>query len=292
MSKGGLLPLVIMDDAQGNCMRKDSGYLYRVLSDGDEDGVKALIKSVFGGFLGGDYWEWKYRRNPDFDPSLVVVAEKDGEVVGCNHWLVRNFKLSDDLVVKAALGADIAVSPKHRRRGIGKSLLLLLRSSKAFKEKKAVISYMYPNPEMINPLYRPAAFYVAAPNLTTRYTKILNWNKLKKRLEKVNRRLRSNQELQAKLSRLDLRLLFHIGGSPPLPLRIGEDGLVIDEAVVENPDVVFRVDLGTLESFGGAKNKTLRLIGAWLRGKLRIKGSLSHMVRLGRNFWIFHEIFG
>ncbi len=279
-----------MDDKQGICLRQDSGYLFRVLKNEDEDSVKALIKRVFSGFLDGDYWEWKYKRNPDFDSSLVVIAEKNGEIVGCNHWLVRDLKLSGDLAVKAVLGADVAVDSRHRRRGIGKSLLLFLRSSKAFKRKKAVISYMYPNPDVINPLYKPAAFYIAAPNLTTRYAKILSWDKVGKRIEKVNRRIRSDRELQAKMSGLRLNVLFQIDGAPPLPLRLAESGLEIDEAVVADPDVVFSVDLGTLLSLGRVKRKVFGLIRAWLSGRLQIKGSLGDLVRLYRNFWFFRDI--
>ena len=72
-----------MDDKQGICLKQDSSYLFRVLKNEDEDSVKALIKRVFSGFLDGDYWEWKYKRNPDFDSSLVVVAERNVKKNGC-----------------------------------------------------------------------------------------------------------------------------------------------------------------------------------------------------------------
>jgi len=271
--------------------QKDPSYLYSVLRTEDEDAVKALVKNVFSGFLEGDYWDWKFKRNPDFDPSLVVVAEKDGAIVGCNHWLVRELRFSSKLKARTILGADIAVDTKHRRQGIGKSLLLFLRSSEAFKEKGAVLSYMFPNPDMINPLYRPAVYYIAAPNKTTRYTKVLNWSKLKKRLEILNRRLSTDNVFKEKMSSLKIKAVFKIGEAPVLPLRIDERGVEVNEAVIENTDVTFRIDLATLQSIGGAKHKTLRLIKAFLQGKLKVTGKLSTIVRLYRNFWIFREIF-
>ena len=273
-------------------MVQNSDYSYRVLKSKDESAVKALVKNAFRGFLEGDYWDWKYKNNPNFDPSLVAVAEKDGEIVGCNHWLVRDLEFSDKLVIKAVLGADITVDQKHRRRGIGKALLLFLRSSKVFKEKNALISYMFPNPEMVNPLYRPSAFYVSAPSITTSYTKILNWNKMKKRLESINRRIEFDQELREKVSDLNMAVLFQIGEAPPLPLKISDKGVEIDETTLENARVIFKIDFTTLESLKGAKHKIFRLLAAWLKGKLKIRGSLSSLIRLSRNFWIFQEIFG
>jgi GNAT superfamily N-acetyltransferase len=272
-------------------MREGSDYSYRVLRAGDDREVKALVKAVFGGFLGGDYWDWKYRHNPYFDPSLVAVAEKDGKIVGCNHWLVRDLKFSDALVVRAVLGADIAVSPEHRRQGLGKSLLLFLRSSKTFARKKVVMSYMFPNPEMIESLYRPSAFYVPTPSSMVSYVKILNWNKLKQRLESTNKRLGSCEKLRRKASKLNVRVLFEIEESPPLPLRISDGRIEIDEANKEKPDVVFRIDLKTFESLRGARNKTWRLVKAWLWGRLEIKSGLLSLFKLYRNSWIFNEIF-
>jgi len=273
---------------------QDLEYSYRVLRRKDESAVKSLTKSSFSGFLDGDYWDWKYNRNPNFDPSLVIVAEKDGKIVGCNHWLIRDLKFSNKLVIRSALGADITVKSEHRKRGIGKSLLLFLRSSKAFKEKKAVISYMFPNPEMINPLYRPSAFYIPAPRKTTRYMKILNWNKLKKRLATINRHITSNEQLQERVSNVDLNLLLKIGEAPPLFVRIHDKQIEIAEyarATLDKVNVFIRTDLTTLESLKRAKHKTCRLLEVWFKGKLKIQGKLSSLIKLSRNSWLFHEVF-
>ena len=109
-------------------------------------------------------WFWKYRLNPNFDNSLVVIAEKDGKLVGSNYWLLRDLKLSSNTQVKAALGADIAVHPDYRGQGIGTELIRFPRLSGAFKEKGILVSYMFGRPELNKRFYSPAAGYIVAPN--------------------------------------------------------------------------------------------------------------------------------
>ena len=120
----------------------ESKYVYRHLAKGDEDAVKGLLKRSST----QSEWEWKYLHNPSFDPCLVAIAEENGKIVGCNHWLLQDIKLSSSSVGKAILSGDIAVDPKHRKRGIGKSLLLFLRSSSLSNARGAVLTYMFANP--------------------------------------------------------------------------------------------------------------------------------------------------
>lgn len=48
----------------------DEGFSCRVLRNEDEEKVKGLIKNVFGDFLDGEFWNWKYKRNPFLTPLL------------------------------------------------------------------------------------------------------------------------------------------------------------------------------------------------------------------------------
>lgn len=81
-----------------------------------------------------------------FDPCLVAIAEENGKIVGCNHWLLRDIKVSSSSVGSAILSGDLAVHPNHRKRGIGTSLLLFLRSSSLSNARGAVLTYMFANP--------------------------------------------------------------------------------------------------------------------------------------------------
>jgi len=139
----------------------------------------------------------------------VVVAENNGEVVGCNHWLPRNLKLSSSLKVKAMLAADIAVRADYQRNGVGKSLMLFLRSSGDLKEKKASIICMFANPKLSKSFHTPTGRYVPAPDKTVSYYKVLmNWKKLREHIDFLN-----EVKYEAlKKSKVKLRVLFKISG--------------------------------------------------------------------------------
>ena len=266
-------------------------YTYRVLTEKDEEAVKELVKKTFTRFLGGDYWEWKYSRNPDFDPSMVAVAEKDGKIVGCNHWLLRDFKLSSSLTTKALLCADIAVDPGHRKQGVGKSLLLFLRSTGVFKPKGAVVNYMFADPELSKRLYRPTVGYIPIPTSTVTYAKRLNWKKVMRRINEINGKMESKRGTNGKMSKLNSKIAFCVSGAPPLTITINRERIEAIEENIEDADVKVESDLATLITLQKRKNRARRLLKALLTGKLKVRGGLFSIWRLYRNFHLLEEIF-
>lgn len=259
--------------------------LCRAFNDEDEGYVKELVENAFRGFLNGKYWDWKYKLNPNFEPSLVAVAEKNGKIVGCNHWLIRELKISGSTEVKAVLGADIAVSPEYRGRGIGKSLLLVLRSSQAIRDKGVILSYMFADPNLSKHFYKPVAGYISAPTTTVSYFKLLSWRKLKDRIKILNKIKRK------RLEKLDLKIRFHLFGAPQLLLELNKNGVRVSERNFRNANVTIISDLSTLSILKEKKNRKRNLIRALLTGKLKIKGSFFSLFRFYRSFWLIEEIF-
>jgi len=258
----------------------------RAFNDKDEESVKQLVENIFERFLGGKYWDWKYKLNPNFDPSLVAVAERDGKIIGCNHWLPRELKISASAKAKAVLGADIAVNPEYRGLGIGKSLLLFLRSSQAIRDKGVILSYMFANPNLSKHLYRPVAGYIQAPTATVSYFKLLSWSKLNDRIKVVNENV--NRE---RLEKVDLKIRFQLSGAPPLLIELGKNGVKVSERDFKNANVTFTSDLSTLSILKEKKGRKRNLIRALLTGKLKIRGSLFNLFSFYRSFWLIEEIF-
>lgn len=261
--------------------------VYRSLRKADDEAVSALVESTFGSFLGGKFWGWKYLENPGFDRSFVAVAEEDGKVVGCNHWLLRRFMLSGSVAVNATLGADIAVVPDYRKKGVGRALIYFLRSLHASEELP--VMYMFANPELRKRFHTPVAGYVPAPGGTALYTKILNWNKVKASVAAFNESVKRG-EFGDKLARVDLTVVFRVHGAPPLCLHVDKNGVDADVSE-KRADVTVSSDVATLSVVKGEGGGVWGVFQALLSRRLRLGGNVWKMFALYRNLWVFRLVF-
>jgi len=268
-------------------------HLCRIFQDSDEKAVEKLIESTFSSFLEGKFWKWKYKENPYFDPKLIAVIEKKGEIVGCNHWLLRNFKVSHSIVDTAVLAADLAVRPNYRRKGLGKNLLQFLRSSDIVKHRRAAFIYMFADPELMKKFHAPAAGYILAPDKTAQYTKVLSWKKVKENVDLLNEEISSGR-FGKKLPKKGLRLLFKMSAAPQLLIHIEENCLAVDysSSISEkNVDVVISGDLSVFNKIKMSKMKKWSFLKAFFTGKLKIKAKLTKFFSLFSVLWIFEEVF-
>jgi len=274
-------------------LTEKTDYSCRVFRYEDEEGVKRLIKNAFANFLDGEFWDWKYKLNPCFDPSLLMIAEKNGEVIGCNHWLLKNFKLSPSLETKAVLGADIAVNPECRGQGVGKALLRSLRSSEVMRTETPSIIYMFAASSLAETFHTPAGGYIPAPDKTAFYFKILNWKKVEKRMHLLNEQIKAGA-FKNKLLNLELKVLFKVSHAPPLYFCMSEKGVTISKEGQNwdrNADIVIVSDVATLQKVGAKKKRLWKLFKAVFTRKLKIKGRLKKLVTFYKNVWILEEIF-
>lgn len=122
--------------------KKLENYRCRAFVSDDEQAVKALV-SLLDATLeetqSKEYWDWKYKSNPNFEASFIAVAETNGKIIGCNHWIPINLRLTDTLNVNAIFAADLIVDPAYRGSGVGTNLLRFLRSSTGDVIKKKEI---------------------------------------------------------------------------------------------------------------------------------------------------------
>jgi GNAT superfamily N-acetyltransferase len=271
-------------------MSETHDYIVRAFRQEDEEQVKLLVKNAFSDFLDGDFWVWKYKLNPEFNPSLIMVAEKKGAIIGCNHWLLKNFKLSPTLETKAILGADVAVLPEHRSKGVGTSLLRSLRSSEFVKSERPSVTYMFANPSLAKHFHVPAGGYVPAPDKTVSYFKILNWKKFAESASLLNAQIASGK-FKSRLSKFELSVLFKISDTPPLNFSMSEKGIVVaGKEKNSKVDITVTGSLSTFQKVRTAKKRQRAIFKALLTMKLRIRGKPKQLITFYRNMWLIQEI--
>ncbi|MEM2440180.1 MAG: GNAT family N-acetyltransferase [Candidatus Bathyarchaeia archaeon] len=267
-------------------------FFCREFREDDRRAVEKLVESVFSSFLKGKFWNWKYWENPNFDPKLVAVAEVNGEIVGCNHWLLRELKYSRSVTGNAVLAADVAVRPDYRGRGIGKQLLHFLRSSDVVKNRAAAIIYMFTNPELARKFHTPAAEYILVHDGTAQYTKVLNWRKVKQNVERLIEEIRS-EKFGKTLPGRDLKVVFKMSCAPSLCIQIKQNGLVVsdDEGSDDTADIVVSGSFSTFDKIKMSKRKKWSFLKAFLTGKLKIRVRLTKVFSFLDALWIFEKIF-
>jgi GNAT superfamily N-acetyltransferase len=256
----------------------ESKYEYRTYVEGDEDRVRELLKR---NLIPTD-WKWKYLHNPSFNPSLVVVAEENGKIVGCDHWLLRDIKLSSSSVGRVIFCADIVVDSNHRRRGIGESLVRFLRRASLSNARGAVLSYAFTSLELNERLFQPTAGYVPLETSTVTYCRRWSWKQFIRRVQGLNMKT----DVAGKF-----KFVFHVLGAPSLTIALNQGRIEVLQGDVEGAVVTIKSDLATLGHLKRKERRMRELIKALLTGRVRVSGSLSGIIRLYQNLHLIEEIF-
>lgn len=87
---------------------------------GDEDQVLTLLSRALGlgptGARTADFFRWKHLDNP-FGPSLMLVGERDGRIIGLRAFLRWRF-VAGGRIVRAVRAVDTATDPDHQGQGV------------------------------------------------------------------------------------------------------------------------------------------------------------------------------
>jgi len=260
--------------------------VYRTLAAGDENTVKGLLRN---NFIPTD-WDWKYLRNPSFDRSLVAVAEANGKIVGCDHWLLRDIKFSSSSVARATLSADIVVDPSHRKHGVGRSLLLFQRKSALSSKKGAVLNCAFTSRTLNRRLFQPTSGYVPLETATVTYSRRWSWKQFIRRVEEFKTNAGRKDGLGKDLKR-DVKFGFHVLGAPLLIIAIGQGRVEAFEGNYKDADVIVKSDLATLANLRRKEKRIRTLLKALLTGRLRVSGSLFGMISLYQNLDRLEQVF-
>ena len=122
----------------------DDAVKVRAFEAADEPQVLELLKAAFGAWPGeiergapAEFFRWKHMASP-FGPSVLMVAETDGEVIGFYAYMAWRFRAQVG-VLTTMRGVDLAVHPAHRRRGVS----LAIRAEPEFSDD---VAFFWSNP--------------------------------------------------------------------------------------------------------------------------------------------------
>lgn len=97
----------------------------RPYRDADLQAVLALLSQALGesSLLARtpEWFWWKHRDNP-FGPSLALVAESEGQIVGLRAFMRWELNTADGNSIRCVRAVDTATHPDYLRRGIFKGL--------------------------------------------------------------------------------------------------------------------------------------------------------------------------
>jgi len=90
---------------------------------GDEEEIVQLLELVFDGWPHMDlqcspleHWMWKHIDNP-FKKNIVMVAERNGGIIGTNHTILLKIKIGNDVDISGQ-ATDLTVHPDFRGVGV------------------------------------------------------------------------------------------------------------------------------------------------------------------------------
>jgi GNAT superfamily N-acetyltransferase len=125
----------------------EGGVEIRAFEAEDEARVLAILTAAFGrwpldvdGVDASEFFRWKHMASP-FGPSMLLVAEAAGEVVGFGAWLRWRLRARRQ-TLGALRGVDMVVHPAYRGRGI--QVALVRKASELFSAETA-FTFSSPN---------------------------------------------------------------------------------------------------------------------------------------------------
>jgi len=266
-------------------------YRIRTYREGDEEKIVEMHPSMRAidrdRELGIEYWTWRNKLSPYFDPSLIVVAEENGKVIGCGHAQVRNLRISQSLTIRATQPADLFIRPEHRRRGIATELTSVVR--KNVRERGAIVLFGVTSPLTFSQFYSkrsidPVFMIPRYLYCKTSYIKKLNCASFERKALLINKILSERPEIRNELIKLNLTMLFRLKGFPPFVLEISQGIVSIKEG-----EPVYKPNVVVTASRLSSSTKMLTLIKMFFSGDVKVRGLLRNSTSLYKCFKILQK---
>lgn len=260
--------------------------LTRVSKESDDRALAELAKVTFG--FDEDFWSWKHKKCPNFDPSSIIVAESEGKLIGTSSWVPRDLKVSSSIIIRAALGGDTAVNPNYRGRGVGSKVLRLMYER--LKRSGIVVIYGFAPTEIAKKFYAPLG-NILMRDYTTRYTRFLNCNRWRERVSSLTEK---DEGLNRKLDKIHVSIQFILNGAPPFVINIRNGKIGLKEIKGREPvdsDVTIKGKLNLLMPFLEGRKGVFEFVKLLARRKIKTRGILPKSMTLFRAFRVVAPAF-
>lgn len=268
-------------------MTEKKDYIMRLYREGDWDKALEMILGHNSNLsFTTEYWTWRNKLSPHFDPSLVLIAEDNGKVIACAHTQIWTLKISQLLAIKGALGTDLFVRAEYRRRGIASEIINLMRRN--MKEKDAIIFIGMTRATTYAKFQSKRGAYTIPSHLNckTAYTKNLNCETLRRKASMLNNIISEHPEIKRLLIKLNMVVLFRLKGYPPFVLEASQGEVSIKEGEsINRPNIVV-----TTSRELSSSTKTLSMIRMFFTGDVKVKGLLSNAKSLIRLYRILKKV--
>lgn len=129
-------------------------YTIRPYDSGDADGVRALFETVWGSNRSAEWIAHRYEANPYRGGPPMIVAERDGEIVGARPFVPFPVR-AGGVDTTALYFGNVMVHPDHRRQGLFRRMTVL--TGDAYGGGDVAFCFNFAN-ELSAPVYRDLGF--------------------------------------------------------------------------------------------------------------------------------------
>lgn len=243
---------------------------FRNYRDGDEHQIVELLNQAYSHWGTIAEWQQKYAKNANFDPRLVFLAEDEGKIVGCVHYLQRDLNLNNR-TLHAYVGGDGATRSGFSGKGVFSKGLNLLYEE--VKKRKGGVVYGYNSETIYQDFYRKRFGEIAVycPHVMV---KILDFEKLISSITPVANRIMRRRIRVGKKEELAIRLI--LDNKTVVDICLTSHGIKLSSKLLK-PDITIEARLRVLfYAFSDWRN----ILKALMFRKIRLRLSGSSVPKL------------
>ncbi|WP_339106370.1 GNAT family N-acetyltransferase [Haloterrigena salinisoli] len=116
----------------------------RPFEHSDRTELLSLYEQVFGRDRSVDWFRWKYEDNPYADHVPIVVAESEGDLVGCRAFFAQELRI-DGTERIAFQPCDTMVHPEYRNQGLFSRMNEYALERYAGTDRPPALCFNFPN---------------------------------------------------------------------------------------------------------------------------------------------------